>query len=76
MIVVDIRPMGSESSVLAVDAVGRQGYYGAAVLIDDGTNTTSTATSFTTPMYPRTEVDRTFEFAVGRYENLLRRLAD
>lgn len=75
MIGIDIRPLASETSVLAIDSVGREHGYGVLRVPDGSTNTVACA-AYALPPRPRTDVQRTVEFAVGRYGDLLRKLAD
>ena len=75
MIAVHVRSLSSASSVFSLDAGGQADLSGLLLRRDSGTNTVR---SFATPVRPLVQpsVNRTVQYAVSRYDGLLRKLAD
>ena len=75
MIGMGIQSLANDPSLASSNSIGDLGYYGVFTSSHEGTNTTSY--SYHAGMLrPRSQVENTFEFALGRYEDLLRKLAD
>ena len=70
-----IQPMGRGGTVMSVDAVARRNRPFLVVVRDEGTNTPS---NVTTPVSssPGSQIDRTMDYAMAHYKDLLRRLAN
>ena len=75
MIAVHVRSLSSSSSVFSLDAVGQADLSGLLLRRDYGTNTVQSFAASTRPLV-QPSVKRTVQYAVSRYDNLLRKLAD
>jgi hypothetical protein len=75
VIAVHVRPLSSSSSVSAIDCLGHVDSSGLLMRREESTNTVC---SHTAPvrLSAQTPVQRTIQYAVSQYDNLLRRLAD
>ena len=75
VIAVHVRSLSTSSSVFSLDSVGQADLSGLLLRREDSTNTVR---SFTTSMRPivQPSVKRTVQYAVSRYDNLLRKLAE
>ncbi|MFQ5805675.1 MAG: hypothetical protein ACE5I3_04410 [Phycisphaerae bacterium] len=73
---VQFAPTDSGSSVLAIDSLPPTDWSGLLARRSDNTNTATPTISIVASTFVRESVDETFDYALSRYENLLRRLAD
>ena len=76
MIGVQFEPIPSTGPTTAADLVGRVQPSCVIEPRDDATNMVTVTLSFGRSGQANTQIDRTVDFAMSRYEDLLRRLAD
>jgi hypothetical protein len=75
VIAVHVRSVSDTASVLALDSVARTDWSGLVVHREISTNTVPAFAARVRSVLP-SSVEATFHHAVGRYDDLLRRLAD
>ncbi len=75
MIAVHLRPLSSSSSVFSLDSVGQADLSGLLLRRSQSTNTVRSLTTCMRPLV-QPSVNRTMQYALSRYDNLLRKLAD
>ncbi len=75
MIAVHVRPLVSSSSLSSLDSVGHADLSGLLLRREDSTNTVRSLATSVRPL-ARPSVNRTVQYAVSRYDSLLRKLAD
>lgn len=75
MTLLHVGPTASETSVNAIDCVRNRGIPGVLSVLNESTNTEQVA-PVAAGLVPLSPVERTMEYAVFRYEDVLRRLAE
>ena len=75
MIAVHVRPLASSSSLFSLESVGQADLSGLLLRRDESTNTVQSLTT-SLRLHAQPSVKRTMQYAVSRYDNLLRKLAD
>ncbi len=76
MTAVHVQPLSGSTPLSAADFVPAASYACVIGSRDDGTNTVTSPLSVGRPAGTPSPIDRTIEFALTRYEDLLHRLAD
>lgn len=75
MIAIHVEPLAADAALHWIDSATTGDFSGSITLTSDSTNALTRAPVSTILQRP-SRVDRTIDFAMSNYENLLRRLAD